>query len=829
MSDHNFVCRTCGSRFTRKANLQRHINDKHNKSISCEKCFLCGQLFNDCDEMRQHIATNHNANHKFVLKKKAFGKALVNYRFTYGSNERELVSAQTKILTKIHDTIMYEASRLTVIKVSLILINEMIMKDHNGDVLTRATIPFRASNFMANAAMPRNIKSGIVSSFNQQRNRVEDFMNTGSNWVFNRAIAFDIEIGSLRPIRAGSKVDIANFKNKSHLFNPESNEGTCFLDCVVEFLYGDKIKKLEKKKRKLFVNCRIKEFNLKGIQFPISIDEIKKFLRRNPKLNLKINILLHQWDEINSKKELIFPFEFGLGDGKKIMNLLMTQIKKSETSCINHFLLIKDTDKYLRNVYKSEKTGKLSYQKSHFCLNCLNQFSSKNVLEKHQRICCMNKPRLETVEEVNKTIKFKNFHHQYLRETIAFLDFECILPKEKKNTCDVCTSLRCKCDKSYTDVISQQLPIGYSFVILQEDQIIHEKTYMGADAGIHFVRHLMDQEKKWLRDYLNFEAEMQMSDIQLEHFESQTKCYMCQRKFNDSSEKQRDHSHCMGTYLGAACLECNLKRRSPKKLKILIHNGSRFDYHFIVKALNAVKVTNINVLPYNGENFRTISFNCFEFNDSLAFLQASLAQLTDDLCSSGHDYNILKQTKLVKKNGELSSEKLDLLLRKTFFPYEYCTSLEKMRKTKKCPPLKAFYSSLSEKNISDDDYQFVKKTWKKFGCKNLIDYTEIYCKLDTILLAEVFQKFRKEMFAFSGLDPAFYISLPSYSFDSMLKFTKCKIDLLENIDMVHFIENGIRGGMAFINTRILEPTSAPDEESEIVYIDANVSNKLQNF
>ena len=681
MSDQNFNCRVCGSKFTRKTNLQRHINSKHGTSVSCEKCFLCGQLFKDCDELQQHILNKHQPNHQFLLKKNAFGKALVNYRLTYNPNERELFTAQTKIFQKIHDTIMFEASRLTVIKVSLILINEMIMKDHNGAILTRATIPFRASNFMANAAMPRNIKAGIITSFNQQRNRVEDFMNTGSNWVFNRAIAFDIEIGSLRPLRIGSKMDISNFKNKSHLFNPEYNDGQCFLDCVVKFLHGEELKTMEKKKQALFFKCRIKEFNLQGVNFPISIDEIKKFLRRNPKLNLKINILLHQWHEKIAKKEMIYPFEFGLGDGKKIMNLLMVQRKVSDTTCADHFLLIKDTDKYLRNVYKSEVTGKISYQNGNYCLNCLNHFSSKNVMIKHQRICCMNKPRLETVEELHTTIKFKNFHHQYLREAIAYVDFECILPKEKKTPCEFCTTLRCKCDKSYTDVLSQQLPIGYSFVILQEDQIIHEKTYMGENAGLHFVKHLLDQEKKWLKDYLSFEAEMQMSDIQLEHFENQTKCYMCKRKFNDPSEKQRDHSHCLGTYLGAACLECNLKRRAPKKLKILIHNGSRFDYHFIVKALNDVKVTNINVLPYNGENFRTISFNCFEFNDSLAFLQASLAQLTDDLCNAGHDYNILKQTKLVKTDGEFSADKLDLLLKKTYFPYEYWLSIHEYYST----------------------------------------------------------------------------------------------------------------------------------------------------
>jgi len=116
---------------------------------------------------------------------------------------------------------------------------------------------------------------------------------------------------------------------------------------------------------------------------------------------------------------------------------------------------------------------------------------------------------------------------------------------------------------------------------------------------------------------------------------------------------------------------------------------------------------------------------------------------------------------------------------------------------------------------------------KKNLCKNLIDYTLVYCKIDTILLAEVFQKFRKDMHKFSGLDPAHYISLPSYSYDSMLKLTNCEIKLPNDINMVQFIEAGKRGGVAFIGSRQLTPKiENKEEESEIVYIDANVIKKF---
>ena len=79
------------------------------------------------------------------------------------------------------------------------------------------------------------------------------------------------------------------------------------------------------------------------------------------------------------------------------------------------------------------------------------------------------------------------------------------------------------------------------------------------------------------------------------------------------------------------------------------------------------------------------------------------------------------------------------------------------------------------------------------------------------------------MMKFSGLDPAHYISLPAYSYDSMLKLTKSVISLPTSIDMVHMLEAGKRGGMSFIGTRDLRASTQKNQESEIVYIDANVS------
>ena len=50
-------------------------------------------------------------------------------------------------------------------------------------------------------------------------------------------------------------------------------------------------------------------------------------------------------------------------------------------------------------------------------------------------------------------------------------------------------------------------------------------------------------------------------------------------------KKVRDHCHYAGEYRSAAHSICDLKYNVPKKIPIVFHNGSNYDYHFIIKEL----------------------------------------------------------------------------------------------------------------------------------------------------------------------------------------------------------------------------------------------------
>ena len=809
-----FVCQeaNCGRRFRRKFDLRKHIHHLHGNQI-VEKCFLCGQLFAERLALQEHYRKYHKPSRHFAVKDSAFNRNVVTFRYTFLENENNFEKAQLGIKNIIRRQIELDTAQKVMTKVSLIFIVDMIMIDHQGEKISKASIPFRAPTFMVSSMRPHVIDSHIQNSFRHQRSSLDQFMNNGSQWQFDRALAFDVEIARLKPMRIGKAqpINISGLKNKRFLYNPPNKNNKCFLYCIAYFmLFGLLLLRAPTAREELFIKKETRKYNLAKMSFPTSIEDVKRFLKNNPHLDLRINILYR------GTEETIYPLEFGLGNGTKILNLLLLHSNEGA-----HFVLIKNVDSFLRQTYNAptrkdggERKRKISYQNAFFCLHCLNHFYSKKARNEHMDLCCLNKPRKEEVPSDNeKIIKFRNVEHQSKLEYIGFLDFESCLPDIKKK-CPVCTSLKCKCDCSKTDDIHEQIPITYSLVILgPNDTIIHEHTKSCENAHIDLMRHLLQQEEEWLADLIALKEPMNISHAQQKSFNESTNCYLCGIQFGPEVIKCRDHSHATAAYIGAACQSCNLRRRKPSSLKIYMHNASKYDMHFIIQAMAAFpnEIKNISVLPYNGENFRTLRFNSFQFLDTMSFLPTSLAQLSENLSKTDHPYNLLQQTYLIKFG-------LERILHKGFFPYEYCSSFYKMKKTKKLPDKKAFYSSLSESTISDKDHAFANEMWHLSKCKNLVDYAELYCKIDTILLAEIFLAFREKMYEFSGLDPAHYISLPAFGYDTMLKITKNEIELPTDISMVHFFEQAKRGGVSFINTRYLE---LENDSEEIVLLDWN--------
>ena len=347
--------------------------------------------------------------------------------------------------------------------------------------------------------------------------------------------------------------------------------------------------------------------------------------------------------------------------------------------------------------------------------------------------------------------------------------------------------------------------------------------YRGEDCTKKFCLTLREHATK----IINYEKKemIPLTKKEEKKHNKQEVCHLSKKEFNtDDSDKKhhklKDQCHDTGKYRGAAHNICNLRYKIPKEILIVFHNGSTYDYHFIIKELVKEFDGNFECLGENTEKYLTFSVPIkkeirnkdkiikitykIKFIDSFRFMSTSLSKLVDSLseglhnnrcpdCKSCLDYMTTKDEKLIlrcfscKKNYEKdvnkelikrfantynfcdnNLNKFILLLRKGVYPYEYMDNLEKFDETS-LSDKESFYSSLNMENISDIDYRNGNNVFKKFKLKNLGEYHDLYVQSDTLLLADVFENFRNMCIKVCEFDPAHFLSLPGLAWQACLK------------------------------------------------------------
>ena len=136
-------------------------------------------------------------------------------------------------------------------------------------------------------------------------------------------------------------------------------------------------------------------------------------------------------------------------------------------------------------------------------------------------------------------------------------------------------------------------------------------------------------------------------------------CYIYKKEFSiDNKDKKhqkvRDHCHYTGKYRGAAHDICNLRNRAPKEILVVFHNGSTYDYHFIIKELAEAFNGQYKCLGENTEKYLIFSepinkeFDNSErttykikFIDSFGFMSSSLSSLVVLLIILLKDFTII--------------------------------------------------------------------------------------------------------------------------------------------------------------------------------------------
>ena len=636
--------------------------------------------------------------------------------------------------------------------------------------------------------------------------KIEGYSKDGSEWVFKEVVQLEIHTTEYNPVNGSSYIDLPKWlKDKKAIINIKNKDDKCFLWCILRYLYPrdrdqERINDLKKYEFSL---------NTKGITFPIKENDINKFENLNPDLP-GINVFyLDEKDCIRPSREIKKNKDY-----KNTIDLFLIQEDGK-----SHYTLIKNFHRLVRSQKTGSNNGKLF-----ICKRCFTHYTKEELLDKHIEYCSNNKTAVVKMPEPNTFLHFKNYYKQLPVPFVVYADFECFT--KPMNSC----SPNPKDSYNYNYQLHE--PSGFCIYVkgivpgIHIKPITYTKTSEDDNVAKIFVEKLEEVTKGIYNDFYKRFKSLKMSAKDQKLFNEAKTCHICSLELKD--DKVRDHCHFTGKYRGAAHNKCNLKCRKLKVLPVIFHNLQGYDAHLFIKELYRLE-GDLECIPSTEEKYITfckkikvdeingakITFE-IRFIDSFKFLKTSLANLVSNLQPS--DFH---NTKYAFRSNT------SLLTRKGVYPYDYVSSLEKLSETQ-LPPKEEFYSKLNDEDISDEDYQHAINVWNTFGCKTLRDYHDLYLKSDVLLLADVFENFRKTCLKHYKLDPAHYYTSPGLAWDACLKTTGQNLELLSDYDMLMMFEQGIRGGITHISKRYAEANNKymknynPEKESSYIqYLDAN--------
>lgn len=631
-----------------------------------------------------------------------------------------------------------------------------------------------------------------------------------------------------------------------------ANEETCFLYAVAGGMILQQNPALAQSSTKLAVLTKeyvkthfMPEKNLfKRFSFPFHIKDINRFEKLFSHLNVAINVWTfnkeHIWVLYQSKQPKHIPR----------IDILLQQPAADIDSSVGHYVTIVHVPAFLRvfrvHFLKDTKTttetnNAFRQTEYYYCDLCNHSFSSKSSMKSHVNVCKNNNYQKIQYPKKGDVFEFDpQSNKQYKSEYLVFADFEAKMDpvtneqNYSRHKCDNCRGggqVR-HCNHAERELMYQD-PMTYSVMVFTTNgQLIFSRTESHDEQCMDLFFTCLDdvQEKLKHGEY----RDIYWSTRQQKIFEKETKCHICKGDFlpgNPKGKLQKVRDHCHNTppvqvnynghtvyeskYLGAAHKECNIKRTNPETIPVYIHNFMAYDSNFILRYLRTKKnisEAKLKALPYNNNKFRTLQIGQWMFLDSYQMLNGSLASLVDNLVQDKTNFNLVRQ-------NFPSHLPVDLLFKKAAYPYEWVTSVEQLLKATKYPDYDSFKSSLSFQNIPKDHYIHGQTVFEAFHCRQMLDYTELYCALDTLLLAEVVFSFRNEIYSAFELAIEKYISLPQLSFDACLKTIGHPIEKITDPNMVVMFESAIRGGVSFVNNR--HEQILDSNKSSIMYLDAN--------
>ena len=459
---------------------------------------------------------------------------------------------------------------------------------------------------------PNDFLSSLQLSQQQIFNGIGVWLFKGSGWTVSSIVEHFINTIVYEPMRGNSYIPLpAKLQNSAKgLINLQNKDNECFRWCHIRYLnpqndHPQRIKKIDRK--------MVQELNYQGVEFPVAAKHYGKIEEQN---SININVFGYE-------NEQFYPIHVSKHKNEKVLNLLLiTQGEKQ------HYVLIKDFNKMMYNKTKHK-------ERKHFCMYCLQCFSTDEILTKHKSNCMViNGKQAIRMPKEGSIVQFQNYHKQMPAPFVIYADFEAIT--EKVYGCQPDDA------KSYTDKYQKHTgcSYGYKLVCCYDDKYSKSvKIYRGENSISYFMLDMLSGVEYCQKIIATeFQKPLQMTDEEEELFKAAEECHICGGKYLDTEVRVRDHCHITGKYRGSAHQDCNLKLRiSPKEFKVpvIFHNLRGYDSHFIMQEIGSIGKSNnlsINCIPNNMEKYMAfMPGKHLVFLDSFQFMASSLERLAANL------------------------------------------------------------------------------------------------------------------------------------------------------------------------------------------------------
>ena len=311
------------------------------------------------------------------------------------------------------------------------------------------------------------IADSLQSSKQQILNKIAQWISEGSGWTIKSVDSHYLNIVKYKPLKGSSYIQLPyELRNsKKGLINMKNEDNECFRWCHIRHLNPqDKDPQRIKKADKQY----IEKLDYSGIEFPVNVKHYNKIEKQN---SININVFVYENKE---------PYPIYVSKEKYEDHMELLLVTKDENK---HYVLKKDFNKFMYNQTKHK-------DRKHFCMHCMQCFSSDRVLNNHKDICIQvnGTQAVNIPTKDNNILKFNNFHKQQPVPFVIYADFEAIT--EKIYGCQP------NSNKSYTEAYQRHTDCGYGYKVVccYDDKYTKKiQIYRGEKAVYKFMENMLEE------------------------------------------------------------------------------------------------------------------------------------------------------------------------------------------------------------------------------------------------------------------------------------------------------------------------------------------------